>query len=247
MENAAIGAADAIERLPSPAGEAPVLIIAGPGNNGGDGLALARHLHIRGRRSTVLLAGDPERLSPDAGSNLRVLRTTGVPIRIATTDAAEATRDALESGGPAVVVDALFGTGLTRPLEGQPGGVVTAINSARRAGCIARVVALDVPSGLDADSGAPIGHPEHPTVRADLTVTFAALKRGFFAIEAQEYLGGLVLVPIGVPPEFVARFGEPLRDARRSHARDDAGECGGREGPAATPGREPPGSDQPNR
>lgn len=220
MENAAIGAADAIVgRLDASRRPGPVLIVAGPGNNGGDGIALARQLCIRGIGTSLILAAEPDACSPDAGANLHALRSAGVPV-IPARDDPDALRRAIDTDHPAVLVDALLGTGLTRPVEGPLAVIIETCNSARRDATPPITVALDLPTGLDADTGIPLGHPDHPTFVADLTVTFAALKSGFFTLDAQPFLGEITLVPIGVPPAFVARFGLPYEPDRHTHARD---------------------------
>jgi len=219
MENAAIGAADVVaERLGRTPNPRPVLIIAGPGNNGGDGIALARHLWIRGIDAALLLTS--EDLAPDAATNLGALRATATPIHAGDGAPEDTARRLIERLSPSIIIDALLGTGLTRPVQGPLAGVIGAINTARLGSPGTAVVALDLPTGLDADTGQPLGHPDHPTIRADLTVTFAALKTGMFTIEAQPYLGDVTLVPIGVPHEFVAGYGTPYEPNPSNHARD---------------------------
>lgn len=222
MENAAAGAAEvAIERLP-PAGR--VLVLAGPGHNGGDGLAMARHLHLRGVPVAVLLLADPARLPPDSAANLQALRATAVEIEIVPSPAGATPVDVLPAIArhrPHLAVDALLGTGLSRPIDPSAGDPtasgIAALNAARGQRLCDDILALDLPSGLDADTGATLGD----AVTADATVTFAALKRGFFTLDAQRRLGEVTLVAIGVPPEITERFGEPYLPAHRAHARDD--------------------------
>lgn len=222
MENAAIGAARSVERALDVLDARTVLVLVGPGNNGGDGLALARHLHIAARPVRVLILGDPDRLTPDAAVNFRALRQTAVPVEaVGEPDESRAfdrVSAAIADAAPALVVDALLGTGACRPVEGPFAGAIRAINKARESGGACFVVSLDLPSGLDADSGRPLGHAVH----ADVSVTFGALKIGFASLEAQPYLGEVELAPIGVPPELLARFGSPLPDDH-GHARADGG------------------------
>lgn len=241
MENAAIGAAAVIAETltDQPNREpAPVLIIAGGGNNGGDGIALARHLCILGIPARLVIAARESDLSPDAAANARALRSTGTPTAYNADDPAAEIRPQPDSPAPSVIVDALLGTGLTRPVSGPLAAVIDAINDARTASPATTVVALDLPTGLDADTGAPLGSPRHPTVKADITVTFAALKPGFFTLEAQPYLGEVSLVPIGVPPEFVARFGVPYEPDRHAHARSHGAMPSPLTGDPAGPGRD---------
>ncbi|HUP22098.1 MAG TPA: NAD(P)H-hydrate dehydratase [Thermoanaerobaculia bacterium] len=182
MENAALGVADAIgERFPE---AEEVLLLCGPGNNGGDGLALARHLHGRGYRCRVWLAVEARQLVGDAAAQLGFLRRLGVPVH----EMAEA--DFVTLPQAEVVVDALFGTGLSRPLEGGYGTLVDTISAHE-----APVVAVDLPSGLDASSGAPIG----PHVRADVTVTFARPKLAHVLDPAARAVGEVVVADLGVP------------------------------------------------
>ncbi len=219
MENAALGAALGVLRLMAQRGAGPVAVVCGTGNNGGDGLALARQLHIRGCGVEVLLAGDPGRLTPDAAANLNALRSCGIePRRIEASDepgASGAARSLLGSIAPAVVVDALLGTGLSREVRGPVRGIIGAINEAGRGG--ACVVSMDLPSGLDADTGRPLG----VAVRAHATMTFAALKRGFFTLEAQAYVGEIELLPIGAPPELADRYGVLYEDTADAPSRFD--------------------------
>jgi ADP-dependent NAD(P)H-hydrate dehydratase / NAD(P)H-hydrate epimerase len=182
MENAALGVADAIgERFPE---AEEVLLLCGPGNNGGDGLALARHLYGRGYRCRVWLAVEGRRLVGDAASQLGFLQGLGVPVH----EMAEADFVALPRAD--VVVDALFGTGLSRALEGDYGTLAGAISAHE-----APVVAVDLPSGLDASHGAPIG----PHVRADVTVTFARPKLAHVLDPAARAVGEVVVADLGVP------------------------------------------------
>ncbi|MBZ0171458.1 MAG: NAD(P)H-hydrate epimerase, partial [Phycisphaerales bacterium] len=176
MENAAMGAAGCIARMLDVLAPGAVAVLAGTGNNGGDGFAVARHLHILGHAVRVLLVGDEDRLTPDSATNRSALRACGVGIGvISTTDeqvAYEQLLDWLNTHTPPLIVDGLLGTGLSRGVVGPLLGAIRAINRARSSGPAACVVALDLPSGLDADTGRALGD----AVRADVTLTFAALK-----------------------------------------------------------------------
>jgi ADP-dependent NAD(P)H-hydrate dehydratase / NAD(P)H-hydrate epimerase len=169
--------------------DARVVVVCGAGSNGGDGFVVARHLLARGAEVEVFLAGSSEkvtgesRINHDAYIDLGGAFTEmpdGAPI--APLDAALATAD--------VVVDAIFGTGLDRPVRGHLAEFIAALN---RAG--ARCVALDIPSGLDADSGAPLGI----AVQADDTVTFGHLKIGLLTPEGARLAGNIHVVDLGVP------------------------------------------------
>jgi NAD(P)H-hydrate epimerase len=189
MENAATGVVEALrERYP---GAESVLVLCGTGNNGGDGLAAARHLANGGHQVEVLLLGDEARLSPDAATNLRLARAFGVPVEVVAGDDLAPLDLALERGGPDVVVDALIGTGLDRALSGRLAAVAARLGAA---GC--PVVAVDVPTGLNGSSSEVPG----PVVSAELTVTFAALKRCHVLPPASHSCGELAVVDIGIPP-----------------------------------------------
>lgn len=162
------------------AGEA--LVVCGGGNNGGDGLVVARHLHQLGHRVRVALLTEPGRLRGDAAANHLRARAVGVAI--------EGADAALPARG--VVVDAIFGTGLGRDVEGVPGEWIDRIVRARAEGAV-DVVAVDLPSGIDADTGEVLGR----AVAADCTVTMASPKIGL-ALEPGRSLAGDV---------FVARIG----------------------------------------
>ncbi|MDP6601984.1 MAG: NAD(P)H-hydrate epimerase [Phycisphaerales bacterium] len=179
MENAARGAADAIEQR-FDIGGANVIIVCGTGNNGGDGYALARHLWIRGAAVRIAALGDPG-VGSDAATNANIARKMGIPIE---PWSAEYCHDA------DMLIDAIFGTGLDRNIEEPVRGIVQEMNAAT----VPRV-AVDIPSGLDCDDGAILGI----ALRASLTVTFVGWKRGFAAEEARPCLGEVVVVDIGCP------------------------------------------------
>ena len=183
MENASRSVADAIqERHP---GAQRILVMVGPGNNGGDGLAVTRLLWSRGSSARALLAADPKSLSVDAAAQLDICRQLGVPHDDVSRDL-EAARSAIAECD--VVVDALFGTGLSRPLQGRWAELVEVIND-----CRAVKVAVDLPSGLDASRARPIG----PFVHTQLSVTFAAPKVAHVLSPAAEAVGELVIGELG--------------------------------------------------
>jgi NAD(P)H-hydrate epimerase len=194
MENAARAVVDAIEDLLPRDGEIGVL--CGPGNNGGDGLAIARHLHNRGFGPTVVFGLDPARLTGDALAQWRILQAMKLP----------AFYHDLSKDGTSVfilrecefIIDALFGTGLTRP-PGQD--VVPLIETCNWKGppfeC--PVVSIDLPSGLDCDTGEPLG----ACVRATRTVTFVADKAGFANPASKQYTGEVIVGDIGCPREAI--------------------------------------------
>jgi len=188
MENAGRNAADAIEEFLADRPVQPVAVVAGCGNNGGDGFVIARHLRKRGREGVVFLVGDPARMPPDAAVHYAILPHVGVAVRRCGGEALASLAGQLADFG--LVVDALGGTGIRGALRGDLAAAVEQINAAGRP-----VVAVDIPTGLDCDSGAADG----PAVRADMTVTFVARKRGFDAPASADYTGKVVVADIGVP------------------------------------------------
>ena len=192
MENAGRGAAVRLVELAG--GSTPrVLILCGPGNNGGDGGVVARHLDALGWDVSLLWLADPETIRGDARVQREILERSGVPQQ------AGPAPDDLEAriAGADWLVDGLLGTGLTRPVEGSLRDAIEAMNRSGRP-----ILALDLPSGLDADSGRPLG----VAVRARTTVTFAARKLGFDAPGASGYTGDVTVVDIGLPGALLRRF-----------------------------------------
>lgn len=197
MENAADGCARAIaERWPDELADG-LVVLAGPGNNGGDGHAIARKLANRGIAVQVWLLCDPSKVVGDARTNLDLLPHYGVPLRVLPDDESLAAA-APELSRAGVLVDALFGTGLQRALGGRFAAAVGAMGTAGRP-----VMAVDIPSGVEATSGAILGS----AVRADLTVTFCRPKLGHFLHPGRERAGLLEVVDIGVPEASVAGSG----------------------------------------
>lgn len=170
-----------------------IAVVCGGGNNGGDGYVAARLLRGAGRDARVVALVPAERLSQDARAVREQAQRAGVPID----DQGELVE--LDAGVGDVVVDALFGTGLSRAPEGAFAAAIARIEAARVAG--ARVLAVDVPSGLSADTGRPLG----PCVRADRTVTFAFQKRGLVLHPGPSWAGDVVVADIGIPPAAAAR------------------------------------------
>ena len=201
MENAGRNAAEIIgQRFGAVARQA--FIVAGPGNNGGDGCVIARHLHNRGWGVALLLAGDGAQLTPDTSVNFRILEAMRLSIAIATElDAQRAILQGLEGG---VLVDAVLGTGFAGTLRASTIGLIEAMNAAKKLA----TVAIDVPSGLDCNTGLEGG----AVVCADATITFVAEKIGFSRGHAQRYLGVVEVADIGAPRGIVD---EVLHDAAR--------------------------------
>ncbi len=193
MENAGRGAAELLLSLGI---TGPVIICAGKGNNGGDGYVIARHLDNAGWPVKVLLFARPEELTGDAAINYHIIARSGVPITVQ--PAEEAIRAELSSA--AWIVDALFGTGLTGAVRPPFDRVIAAINESGKP-----VLAVDIPSGLDCDTGQPLG----ACVRATHTVTFVAQKKGFANAAAKEWLGQVHVAGIGAPRAVVRDTGSP--------------------------------------
>lgn len=187
MENAGRGAAELLVRLGI---HGRVMICCGKGNNGGDGFVIARHLDNHGVSVQVVLFAKPEDLTGDAAINYQTISRSGLPIEVFS-----GTSDVLKASAPCFataewIVDALFGTGLAGPLRAPMNQVVQAINDSR-----ARVLAVDIPSGLDCNTGQPLG----ATVQAEHTATFVALKKGFANPAAKKWLGQVHAIDIGIP------------------------------------------------
>lgn len=186
MENAGRGVADVIERLGI---FGPVVICCGKGNNAGDGFVIARHLDLRGYAAEVLLWAEPGELSGDAGANFHILQKTDVPITVFG-DHCDAGRLAEKLSGAAWIVDALLGTGARGEPRPPLDAVIAVLNAAR-----APKLAVDLPSGLDCDTGQPAAQ----TICAAHTCTFVALKPGLLVPEAQRFIGQVHVLDIGTP------------------------------------------------
>lgn len=203
MENAGRGATDVLVRelLSGRAAGARVLLVCGTGNNGGDGFVIARHLLVRGADPVVVVVGDPGRVSGDARANLDAWRGLGGEVRaLAPGGALSVLADGLK--GAKVVVDALFGTGLDRAIDGWLADVVRTTNASR-----APRFAVDLPSGLDADTGAALG----VAVEARVTATFAHHKLGLLTPSGSALAGRVHVVDIGVPASVATHVGESAR------------------------------------
>jgi NAD(P)H-hydrate epimerase len=190
MENAGRGVVDTLSRL-GIAG--PVAVCCGRGNNAGDGFVIARHLDLRGHQARVILWSDPQDLSGDAAANYRILEKTGVPIaRLGPGHDSQRLAGLLADA--AWIVDALLGTGA----RGEPRPPLDAVIDQLNAAGALRL-AVDLPSGLDCDTGQAAAH----TFRADHTCTFVAPKLGFTAPGADQYTGQVHVLDIGAPRKIV--------------------------------------------
>lgn len=185
MENAASAVAEAVGKQLADDSSPAVTVVCGTGNNGGDGLACARLLLGRGIPVTVYLVGNPAKLTPDAAENLHRLEALGVTVQPYTGQAlAECS----------CIVDAMFGFGLNREVTGLYRTAIEAINAAG-----SPVVSCDIPSGLNGDTGLPMG----TAVKATQTVTFTCPKQGLLVPEAAVYVGELMVAGIGIPEDLV--------------------------------------------
>lgn len=192
MENAGRGATEVLlARYPS---AKAVLVVSGRGNNGGDGFVVARRLLTLGIGVRVVCMVPGNEIAGDADVQAQAFSRLGGVIVRDTTDEANTLQTELAAAD--LVVDALFGTGLTRPLTGRLARGVERINQAD-----VPVLALDVPSGLDVDTGKVLG----AAVRADVTVTFNTHKSGLLTRQGREYAGDVEVVDIGVPCDVVLR------------------------------------------
>ncbi len=201
MENAGRGAADVIvARFPDRLER--VVVVGGTGQNGGDAWVVARRLVTLGREPRVFLAGTSDRVGGDAAVNLAALEALGITVETVQDPAGAGFAGAVSSAS--LVVEGLFGTGLDRPIEGWRAELLAALDAAA-----APVVALDLPSGIDADTGAVLGIAP----RAALTLTFAAHKRGLWQGAGRSCAGEVVVVDIGVPPPTGPDHLLELRDA----------------------------------
>ncbi len=196
MERAGAGAARVLrERFSGLRGR--VVVICGRGNNGGDGFVVARHLKRARFAVETWLLGRPEAVRGDAARMLAAWRRAGGRVEsLADEGRLAALRTRLARA--AVIVDAIFGTGLETPVAGLAAAVIEAINAAR-----APVLAVDLPSGLSADTGRPLG----TAVRAAATATFGFAKVGLCIHPGVEHAGALTVVDIGIPPAAVAAVG----------------------------------------
>jgi NAD(P)H-hydrate epimerase len=205
MENAGRGCVDVLERVGI---DGPVVILCGKGNNAGDGFVIARHLDIRGYNARVLLLApsqDPARdLRGDAATNFALVKSNLSNVEVTTFHQP----DNLPTANPSMIsaqldfhakgavwlVDAMLGTGAVGEPRPPFDAAIIWMNAQP-----AKKLAVDVPSGLDCDTGQPAAH----TVRADHTCTFAAMKIGFRQPSAKPFTGTIHVCDIGVPPELI--------------------------------------------
>jgi NAD(P)H-hydrate epimerase len=195
MENAGRNMAELLRALGI---NGPVAICCGKGNNGGDGFVIARHLDNAGVRVRVLMFADPAQLTGDAAVNYRILAASGIAREIFVGSSLDEEKLRRELASADWIVDALFGSGL-RGAVGPPfDRIFAAVNDSG-----VRVFAVDIPSGLDCDTGLPLGI----AIRARHTATVAAMKKGFLHPAAVEWLGQIHLIDMGAPRALFTALG----------------------------------------
>ena len=185
MENAGCAVAGHARSMCAPGSN--VLVVCGPGNNGGDGFVVARHLAASGYKVHVVLAGEKSAVTGDARF---MLEQWSGPVH---------GPDAHLPERLDLIIDAMFGAGLSRPIEAEAGRLVDLMH---RADC--RVLAVDMPSGVNGSTGLIEG----PAVRADATVTFFRLKPGHLLLPGRALCGEIFLVDIGIPEQVLGELGE---------------------------------------
>lgn len=190
MENAGAAVAEEIFRSMRPGN---VLVVAGYGNNGGDGFVIARLLLKRGFNVSVLLAGRPRPFSNETGNNFKTLLDAGCAPR-AIYDVASMERAFASLPRCELIVDALFGIGIKGPMDRFYSALIEKINISG-----SNIIAVDVPSGLDADEGTPCPC----AVKALKTITFGLPKVGFKNEASKFYTGEIIVADIGIPPKAV--------------------------------------------
>ncbi|MBS0190459.1 MAG: NAD(P)H-hydrate epimerase [Planctomycetes bacterium] len=194
METAGAAVADSVLELPGGRLGRGVLVVAGGGNNGGDALVCARYLANARVAMAVVLIAARSKLAPETRTHLKICERMGIAVHEGA--ARSAIQNAMADLGkqtPGALVDGLFGTGLSRDVTGRAAAAIDCINELSRGGCA--VVSVDIPSGLDAETGRELG----VAVRADRTVTFVGIKKGMLSKTAERLVGEVEVVDIGVP------------------------------------------------
>jgi hydroxyethylthiazole kinase-like uncharacterized protein yjeF len=200
MENAARGIVNTLFRSFPDLLTSRIGVLAGRGNNGGDGLAVARYLANRGISCRVFLFAAQEEIKGDAGANLGILKRMGVAVQEVLNLEEWEGQKALV-GSVDLLLDGIFGTGLKGPVEGFFREIIESVNSLKKP-----VVAIDIPSGLDADNGQVLG----ACIQARITVTFGLAKRGLLVHPGAQAAGRVVIVDISLPARAVE--GEKIQD-----------------------------------
>lgn len=220
MENAALGVSRVVyDNLAD--NHAPVVILAGIGNNGGDGFCVARHLAMEGIRSIVYLIGKEEKISGDALVNWEIIKERkDVEINLIDKSKPEGLEEKLsllkkDLAHSQVIVDALLGTGIKGGAREPIASVILNVNQIKD-NMNKKVISVDIPSGVMGYRGGVEG----PAVKADITVTFALPKYGHFIYPGKEHTGKLYLCNIGISPEIVSGYFS--RDSKESSISEDS-------------------------
>ena len=193
MENAGRGCAEFIKEKLAGIAKPKVCIFCGSGNNGGDGYVIARHLLNSGFTVIVVICGDRSKISGDAKTNLDILERMNQPIEQLDLKIAGIVNLVKKFAADAdLLVDAIFGTGLKGALGDEHIKLIEGINALNKS-----VLAVDIPSGLDCDTGQPLG----AAICAACTITFVVVKAGFTLPAAQKYTGEIFVASIGIEPE----------------------------------------------
>lgn len=193
MENAGRSCAELIKEKLKAMATPKVCIFCGTGNNGGDGYVIARHLLNTGYKVQVVICGDRTKVKGDAKINLDILEKLHQPVeQLNLKDSDAPTRIKEFTADTDMIVDGLFGTGLSGQLRDDYIKLIETINA-----CDCPILAIDIPSGLDCDTGEPLG----TAVKANYTVTFVAVKKGFSSESAASYTGEIYIASIGVESE----------------------------------------------
>jgi NAD(P)H-hydrate epimerase len=206
MENAGLGTVRMMKKELGPASNTFALIFVGPGNNGGDGLVIGRHLHQNGCKPIFFFLIDPDNLTGDAAANMKIVQKLRLPYHIIDSQARVQTLPVLykqfaSRGIPCyAIVDALFGTGLTRPVTDHFADTINFINFSEFVRGIP-VIAVDIPSGMDSNSGKVLG----TCLRANFTAAYCCAKPGHVLRHGPEFSGKIKIIDIGIPPEVLER------------------------------------------
>jgi len=193
MENAGLQVVNLLRELSPEIQSTRIVVLCGRGNNGGDGFVIARHLLRLGYRVEVWALGEVSQYKGDAQVNYNILLKNGINVLVA--DEGGPTVSLLHMEKKGIIVDALLGTGLKREVSEPFASIIKAINDSP-----ARVVSVDIPSGISADNGQIMGMG----VKADYTVTFALPKKGLFLFPGADYSGEIRVVDIGIPGEITS-------------------------------------------
>jgi len=206
MENAGLGTVGMMEKALGPCDKTFAVIFVGPGNNGGDGLVIGRHLHQRGCHPVFFFLVSPDKLKGDAAVNLKIIQNLRLPYHVVDTSIKIETISILikqieTRGLPCyAVIDAIFGIGLHKKVTGHFADAINTINNQDFAHN-SPVISADTPSGLDVDTGEILG----TCVRADYTATYCCAKPGHFIHGYNSLTGTLAIIDIGIPPEALQR------------------------------------------